>query len=340
MTYLEPISKIFNEKVTSKRENFILGNVNLFDFIMGKPKKGYINIAFVRDIPALQKHLRMLPYTKRLITGWRKGSKCHHFITLNDRMAKAVKEFIFPFHDIDHDVFKVYPLQSELKQPIMKRKEIVYIDHSSTSNNNYKDIVRTLEKVGQVSKLPCLFISWKFRDVVDELIKDSEHVSTMGYDDYDFASHYGILTETRSKKYARFSITRKLMIYIASGIIPVLYRDCKAAIEYLQDEHLNFEIYDKAEDLKCLSERTYFPNWEPYRFTMEHNYTKIIEIMNRVGERYKYVVPDKIGMAKRLQVTYGNGEIKVFKSLQDVDKKLLEGPNKGRTITETKIIDV
>jgi len=279
--YFESIKSLVCGMIPKKRQAVEFGRVRLYDFMSNVPKDGFINVAYVRDIPAYQMKCAGVDYSVLDKRDKLKGAKTAAFITFTEPLAKQVKKWIFTNMQVDHYLFKAYTSKSLVKFKARKRNEIVFPDNSSCSYTNYEKILGILERVGKATKTKCVFVSRHFHNKIVSWQSRYKWVKIQSLKSYDFGSRYGILVDA-TRQYASASIPRKLMVYVATGMVPIVHSTRKQVIKYLVDEEINHVVYDSPENI-VLGVKA---NQKGKDYIIEKRYIDMIEILKKIDEEY------------------------------------------------------
>jgi len=277
------IYNVFNNYKASKRKDIICGRVRVFDFTRGEIKNGYINVPFIRDFIPLQYKYAGISYSDKKKIDMVKASRSHTFITLNDEMEELIKDYYFqngikekPF------IFKVFPSRKDVPYKKKKRKEIVFIDNSVCSYTNYYSLISFMDNIAKNNNIKALFISRNFHNEA-RTIASGYDVKVLPLNKYDYGSKYGLRYMAQCPEYSKFSIGRKVLIYIAAGMIPVIDSKYRSLFKYMESENINYIQYN---DVPIITGKDTISH-DPEEFTMEKQQHKLIEYLKKVDERYE-----------------------------------------------------
>jgi hypothetical protein len=270
--------------IQTKRGSWINGGIHFFDYIGNSPRDGFINIAYVRDLPSVQS--TFAGFDKKRTSAARvrqreKAVKLAAFITMTDPLADHTRK-IYGI-DIPHGIFRAYP--SWQPAPSKKRKEIVYIDNASVIPLFYDDHLSFLDRITRMTGIKTVFASGKFAGTATRIIaKNRLKVTVVPKADYDYGSEYGILMLTNKRfSQAGESLPRKLLLYAMSGIKPLMDPPWAECIKYMKSCKIEPFVYHTPDDIKNIADHE-FGSWNPKYFSMEERLPDLRSEIRRLAD--------------------------------------------------------
>jgi len=271
--------------VQRKHGHWKAAGVHFYDYTVSLPMHGMINIPYMRDITHLQmkqaggrmnesdKHRRkMLPRVRGLDA----------IITMTDELAAQFRsEFGV---DVPHGLFRCYP--TGIRSPKHKRQEIVYIDNQSMRPVGFDQHLRELDKLSKATSLPTKFVSRRMGPEARAIVKRRRfRVEVVDLPVYDYASAYGVLQNPTSFNFnqAGVALNRKLLIYLAAGMNPIVHETFLASIRYLRGCKISPLTWSLPGDVaKHLASHS-FGTWDPAEWDMDRRVPDLKAEINRLS---------------------------------------------------------
>ncbi len=248
----------------------------LFDFTITEPVPGKINIPYIRDIPHLQSvHAHGRLRDRRLIHE-KLTARAHDlqaFLTMTDALADQIRTEYNLGANIPHGLFRCYPTGAICVSSTHRRQEIVYLDNQSMYPVGFLEHLRFLALLANETGLPTKFVSRRMEPDANKLMRrvsrKAGSLQIVALADYDFRSYYGILQNTNNFNQAGVALNRKLLMYLACGMKPVIHRSFVAAIHYCRSVGVMPLVFETVVDIALTIKSHNFGSWDPKFFDMD-----------------------------------------------------------------------
>jgi len=289
---IKPAAKIEDRLVQVLRGDWPdaqLGNVNFFHFWNGEPRKGMVNIAWVKDLRS--KQLAMHGYEGSTL------NRASKWLGLDRAKFANVDMMACPTERFAEEVFRWYqrrvpwfhsanyPGGASPDPDAKRRREIVYIDNGSTYYSGfYTNVAHFMRGVALDAECKAVLISNRFSNRIKDL--DGGPLRTVRPDRYDRLSQYGLLINLDSFAQADESLPRKILYYLHSGIIPLVHGSFTSSILYLKRHGIEPLVYYTSGDIRKIMEKDRDYTWEPSVFGIGHR-AKALEVSLRLHQSKK-----------------------------------------------------
>lgn len=227
--------KILINIIHNQRGLWRNGNICFFDYMTQQPIKGCYNIGFVRDLPHIQLEDGGFPKDK-IINAFNKHkamvNRLDAMITMTDTFAKH----ILSAYGINkpYRLFQNFPSWQET--PLMKRNEFLYLGAKPIKFQDHE------KWLNELSIKSSKIVICKYYDKLKPGVRG--HISN-----YDYGSKYGLSTNAVNFNQAHEALNRKVMVYLMSGMYPVMHKSFIEAIKFVKSNGVNPLIYDTIEDI-------------------------------------------------------------------------------------------
>jgi len=227
--------KILINIIHNQRGLWRKGDICFFDYMTQQPIKGCFNIGFVRDLPHIQ--LQDGKFPPEQITAMFNKHKAmvirlDAIITMTDTFAKH----ILSAYNIKkpYRLFQNYPSWQET--PLIKKDEFLYIGAKPIK---FQEHEKWLNELSIKTNKPVI---WRYYDKLKPGVRG--HISN-----YDYSSKYGLSTNVVDFNQAHEALNRKIMVYLMSGMYPVMHKSFTEAIKFVRAGGIEPFIYDTIDDI-------------------------------------------------------------------------------------------
>jgi len=240
--------------VQQKIGQYIIGKNRFFDYMSTGIKPGFRNISYIRDIPHLQ--MKDHEWAKEKVDKcFRKNrnqvKQLDGFVTMTKVFAENIKRT----YDIDipYVLFRSYPYWRQTPQ--QKRPEFVYIGSKPIRIQKHNAWMKSLSTA---TGLPAKSYYYD--------LSTTERAKIVGY---DYGSEYGILINVYGFNQAHECLNRKLLVYLMSGMKPVIHESFLESIRYVKATGVQPLVYTTPQDLAKKIDKHQFGRIKRKYYSME-----------------------------------------------------------------------
>lgn len=265
-----------------------IGRVRFFHFWRHEPGIGRINIAWIKDLRSRQFADRgyedgFLAQAQRyLAEDKRRFHKCHAFVAPTETFAKEVMRW----YGAEKPWFQFanYPTKMRMSET-KRRREIVYIDNGSSlyQEELYQSILLFLGEIHRQTKCKGVFIPPRnfHNDVLRLTIPRG--VKVLDRRNWDRLSVYGLLVNLDNFKGAAESLPRKLLVYLHSGLYPVVHWSFAESIKFCRQNNIEPICYLDIDDLLPRLQKVDPPPIARNQFCIENRIGGLVEYLREMG---------------------------------------------------------
>ena len=265
-----------------------VGKVHFYHFWRHQPKRGAINVAWVKDNRSLQ--FAQMGYHKDYL------NQARAYLAHDRALFAHVNSFIAPTQLFAEEIMRWYGAERPWFQfanypwriaslPDTKRDEVVYVDYSSTvfQEDLYRHLLALFDELWALTGCEGCLVSRVFYDQIIAL-PHSRHVRVLKPREYEYQSRFGILVNLTNFRGAAEALPRKLLLYLHCGMWPLIHGTFAESIYYCQRWGIKPLIYYGPKQAARLMGNAKVPRWERDKFCIEERVKDLLTYLKGLGQ--------------------------------------------------------